>query len=64
MAILLLDVVIVQLQRIRMDDVGSLYAVEDHVHQPDHVCEGLFLLAVKGAGLELSCGWRRSLPPD
>ena len=51
MPVLLLDVVIVQLQRIRMDDVGSLNAVEDHVHQPDYIGKGLLLLAVKGAGL-------------
>ena len=26
--------------------------MEDHVHQPDYIGEGLLLLAVKGAGLE------------
>src|SRR6185437_5158396 len=52
-AVFLLDVVVVQLKRVCVNDVWSLDAVEDHVHQSDHVGEGLLFLAVKGAGLEL-----------
>ncbi len=50
--ILLLDVIVVQLKCVCVDDVWSLDAVEDHVHQPDHISERLLFLAVKGAGLE------------
>ncbi len=35
-----------------VDDVRGLDAVEDHVHDPNDVGEGLLFLAVKGLGLK------------
>ena len=56
-AVALLDVGEVLGERVRVDDVRRLDAVEDHVHDPDDVGERFFLFAVEGAALGafLSC---------
>jgi len=51
-AVFLLDVGDVLGERIDMDDVRRLDAVEDHVHRPDDVREGFLFLSVKGFLLE------------
>ena len=51
-AVLLLDVGDVLGQRVGVDDVRRLDAVQDHVHDADDVGEALLLLAVEGLLLE------------
>jgi hypothetical protein len=52
--VLLLDVIDVLTQRIGVNDVGRLDAVQDHVHDRNHVGQALLFLAVEGLGLQ--CG--------
>ena len=49
-AVLLLNVGEVLGERVGVDDVRRVDAVQDHVHDRDDVGEGLLLLAVEGAG--------------
>ncbi len=51
-AVPLLNVGQVLRQGVGVEDVGGLQAVQDQVHDRDHVGQGLLLLAVEGAGLE------------
>ncbi len=51
-AVLVLDVGQVLGQGVGMDDVRRLDAVQDHVHDRDHVGEALLFLAVEGAHLQ------------
>ena len=51
-AILLLYVSEILGERIGVNDVGCLDAMQDHVHDRDNVGEALLFLPVKGAGLE------------
>ena len=53
-AVLLLNVGEVLGERVRVDDVRRLDAVQDHVHDGDDVGEGLLFLAVEGARLEVA----------
>ena len=48
-------------QRIRVDDVRRLDAVQDHVHDGDDVRERLLFFAVEGALLQRSILRRRAL---
>ena len=51
-AVLFLNVGEVLGERVGVDDVRRLDAVQDHVHDRDDVGEGLLFLAVEGALLE------------
>ena len=42
-------------ERVGVDDVGCLNAMQNHVHDRDDVGEGLLLLAVEGALLKRLC---------
>ena len=57
-AILLLHVGQVLGERVGVDDVWSLDAVQDHIHDRDHVGEGLLFLPVEGSCLQgaILCG--------
>lgn len=50
--VLFLNIVDILAQRIGVQDIGCLDAVQDHVHDRDDISEALLLLAVKGAALE------------
>ncbi|MCK9215490.1 MAG: hypothetical protein M0P52_13750 [Rhodoferax sp.] len=39
-------------QGVGVDDVGGLDAMQDHVHDRNHIGQALFLFAVKGASLQ------------
>jgi|GEM_PF-686144 len=51
-AVFLLNVGKVFSERVGVDDVGRFDAVQDHVHDPDDVGEGLLFLPVEGALLQ------------
>ena len=51
-AVLLLNVGQVFGERVGVDDVGRFDAVQDHVHDGNHVGQRLFLFAVEGSFLE------------
>jgi hypothetical protein len=51
-AVFVLDVVDVFGERVGVQDVGGFDAVEDHVHDPNHVGQGFFFFAEEGAFLE------------
>ena len=51
-AVFVLDVVNVLGKRVGVEDVGGFDAVEDHVHDPDHVGQGFLFFAEEGAFLE------------
>ena len=42
-------------QDVAMDDIKSLNAMQDHIHDGDDVGQGLFSLAIEGAFLEHLC---------
>src|SRR5262249_46800189 len=59
--ILALDVADVLGERVGVDDVRRVDAVQDHVHDAYHVSEALLLLGVEGPGLECVEVLRREL---
>ena len=62
-AILLLDVADVLGERVGVDDVRRLDAVQDHVHDADDVGETFLFLAVEGLFLKRLAGaWREIAP--
>ena len=48
MPVFFLDIADIFSQRIGVDNIGCLNAVQNHIHDPDDVGQILFLLAVKG----------------
>ena len=51
-AVFLLDIRDVLGQRVGVDDVGRLDAMQDHVHDGNHIGQAFFLLAVEGSFLQ------------
>ena len=51
-AVLLLNVGEIFRERVGVEDVGRVDAVQDHVHDTDHVGEGFLFLPIEGASLK------------